>query len=73
MPGEDGYSLLRRLRTLPVMQGGHTPAIALTAYARQEDKQKARDAGFQHHLTKPVDASELIATVTALSGSLQRT
>jgi CheY-like chemotaxis protein len=67
MPGEDGYSLLKRVRALPVDQGGHVPAIALTAYARAEDRVKALLAGFQLHLAKPVDPAELLATLTAVA------
>lgn len=66
MPGEDGYSLIRRLRAL----GGSAasiPAAALTAFAREEDRQEALDAGFQLHLSKPIDAGSLIAAVATLA------
>jgi signal transduction histidine kinase/CheY-like chemotaxis protein len=66
MPGEDGYSLLRRVRALPDERGGATPAIALTAYVRAEDRVTAIMAGFQHHVSKPVEPRELIAMVAAL-------
>jgi hypothetical protein len=66
MPGEDGYSLIRRVRALGPERGGETPAIALTAYARGEDRVKAVNAGFQHHIVKPVEAGELIAMIAAL-------
>ncbi|MCU0687747.1 MAG: ATP-binding protein, partial [Polyangiaceae bacterium] len=59
MPGEDGYSLVRRIRALPASEGGRTPALALTAYARPEDRARALRAGFQLHLPKPVDPDEL--------------
>jgi PAS domain S-box-containing protein len=64
MPGEDGYTLLRRLRAA----GNRAPAVALTAYGRGEDKKRALAAGFDLHLSKPVDPTELtqaIATVVA--------
>jgi CheY-like chemotaxis protein len=67
MPGEDGYGLIRRVRTLPAEMGGHTPAVALTAYARAEDRVTAIVAGFQHHLSKPVEPNELIAIVASLA------
>ena len=66
MPYEDGYTLIRRVRALPQDQGGGTPAIALTAYARGEDRVKAVMAGFQHHIAKPVEPAELIAMIASL-------
>jgi CheY-like chemotaxis protein len=66
MPGADGFSLIRRVRALPAECGGDTPAIALTAYARAEDRVNVLRAGFQHHLSKPVEQAELIATVASL-------
>jgi PAS domain S-box-containing protein len=69
MPGEDGYSLIRRVRSLPPNEGGNTPAIALTAYARAEDRLKAVLAGFQHHVVKPVEPAELITLVAILAGT----
>jgi CheY-like chemotaxis protein len=66
MPGEDGYSLMRRVRLLNREDGGETPAIALTAYARSEDRVQALLAGFQHHVAKPVEATELIAMVASV-------
>ena len=62
LPEEDGYSLLRSLRDL----GLETPAIALTAYARREDAEAARAAGFQMQMSKPVDAERLVGAVEAL-------
>ena len=62
MAEEDGYSLLRSLRGAGIA----TPAIALTAYARQEDADEARAAGFQIHLAKPVDAGRLVDAVATL-------
>jgi PAS domain S-box-containing protein len=68
MPGEDGYSLIRRIRALPADQGGETPAMALTAFARGEDRVKALMAGFRYHVAKPVDPRELITLVASLAG-----
>lgn len=71
MPGQDGYGLIRRVRALPAETGGHTPAVALTAYARAEDRVTAIVAGFQHHLSKPVEPNELIAIVASLVGGTE--
>lgn len=67
MPEEDGYALIRRLRALPAAEGGQTPAVALTAYARTEDRTKALVAGFSTHVAKPVEAPELIAVLGSLA------
>jgi CheY-like chemotaxis protein len=66
MPGEDGYMLMRRIRSMADPQGV-IPAIALTAYARIEDRVKAIHAGFQLHLSKPVEPVELVAMVQSLA------
>jgi signal transduction histidine kinase/ActR/RegA family two-component response regulator len=66
MPGEDGYSLVRRVRALASPEVATIPAAALTALAREEDRQQALAAGFQLHLAKPVDAEVLVAAVTTL-------
>jgi len=66
MPVEDGYGLIRRVRALPREHGGQTPALALTAYARTEDRVRALSEGYQVHLAKPVDRSELAAVVASL-------
>ena len=66
MPNEDGYALIRRVRSLGPDEGGDTPAIALTAYARSEDRMRAVMAGFQHHVVKPVEPAELITMVASL-------
>ncbi|MGN6506574.1 MAG: PAS domain S-box protein [Tepidisphaeraceae bacterium] len=66
MPGVDGYELLRRVRQLGPGRGGELPAIALTAFARTEDRVKAVRAGFQTHVPKPVDPAELITMVSSL-------
>jgi PAS domain S-box-containing protein len=72
MPDEDGYALIRRVRQLEDDEGGRTPAIALTAYAREEDRRKAIRAGFQAHMTKPVEPSELAEVVASLAGRAGR-
>ncbi len=68
MPVEDGYDFIKRLRALPKEQGGTIPALALTAYARTEDRVRALSAGYQVHLSKPVDRAELAAVVARLAG-----
>jgi CheY-like chemotaxis protein len=67
MPGEDGYALIRRVRELPEGEGGGVPAIALTAYARQEDERAALVAGYQRHMSKPVTVRRLVATIAELA------
>jgi PAS domain S-box-containing protein len=66
MPHLDGYSLLRQLRKQPPEQGGQVPAIALTAYAGEYNQQRALAAGFQLHLSKPVEPEVLIAAISRL-------
>ncbi len=68
MPEEDGYALIRQVRALPAERGGGMPAVALTAYARSEDRMKAVLAGFQMHVTKPVEPAELLTMVASLAG-----
>jgi CheY-like chemotaxis protein len=68
MRGEDGYSLIRQLRLLEEKQDSVLPAVALTAYARSEDRTKAIRSGFQNHLAKPVEPAELLAVVSRLAG-----
>ncbi|HEX3772679.1 MAG TPA: ATP-binding protein [Polyangiaceae bacterium] len=65
LPGEDGLSLIRRVRALPAERGGLVTALALTAYARTEDRTQALRAGFTAHLAKPVDPSELTLLIAA--------
>ncbi|HEX7177505.1 MAG TPA: ATP-binding protein [Pyrinomonadaceae bacterium] len=67
MPDEDGFHLIGRLRSLPTEEGGATPAIALTAYATEEDRQRSISAGFEDHLPKPVEPAELVAMVAQLA------
>jgi PAS domain S-box-containing protein len=66
MPGEDGLSLIRRVRMLPLDRGGQVPAIALSAYAGAEDRRRALLAGFQRHIPKPVDPAHLIAAIATM-------
>lgn len=68
MPHQDGYAFLKDLRRRRTPEGGDLPAVALTAYARPEDRLAALEAGFQAHITKPVDPAELIATLASLVG-----
>lgn len=70
MPEEDGYSLLARIRTLPAEQGGLLPAIALTAFAREEERTFALKAGFSRHVPKPVEPAELVIVVANLAGRI---
>jgi PAS domain S-box-containing protein len=70
MPGEDGYELIRRLRALPPETGGRTPAVALTAYARTEDRLRAMRAGFEMHVSKPVELTELVVVIANLKRRL---
>ncbi|HEV7302295.1 MAG TPA: PAS domain S-box protein [Tepidisphaeraceae bacterium] len=71
MPNEDGYSLIRQVRAMGPAQGGNLPALALTAYARAEDRVKAIRAGYQMHVVKPVDPTELITMVASLAGRMR--
>jgi two-component system, chemotaxis family, sensor kinase Cph1 len=67
MPGMDGYELLQRVRLLPAAQGGRVLAVALTAFARTEDRSRAFLSGFEMYLPKPVDPAELLALVVNLA------
>ncbi|HEY9828859.1 MAG TPA: PAS domain S-box protein [Stenomitos sp.] len=66
MPDMDGYELIQQIRTLPPEQGGQIPAIALTAYAREEDRQRAMASGFQQQVTKPLEPEQLVQWVVHL-------
>jgi PAS domain S-box-containing protein len=68
MQEEDGYSLIRRLRGIEKKEDGILPAVALSAYARSEDRTKAIRSGFQIHLAKPVEPAELLAVISSLAG-----
>ncbi len=63
MPGTDGYTFLREVRALGPERNGALPAIALTAFARPEERAQALDAGYLNHVSKPVEPRELVATV----------
>ena len=71
MPEMDGYQFIREVRKLSASDGGRTPAIALTAFARSEDRTRAMLAGYQVHISKPIEPQELIATVGSLAGQLR--
>jgi CheY-like chemotaxis protein len=68
MPEKNGYQFMQEVRNLPEEKGRDIPAIALTAFARPEDRARAIEAGFQVHLTKPVGALELVNTIRDLVG-----
>jgi signal transduction histidine kinase/CheY-like chemotaxis protein len=70
MPERDGYQLMRAIRALPPERGGRTPAIAVTAFARSEDRTRALLAGYQVHLAKPIEPHELVVTVASLTGKV---
>jgi CheY-like chemotaxis protein len=72
MPGEDGYELMRKVRALPEAEGGRTPAAALTAYARPEDREQALASGYQLHIAKPADPAELARLVAGLVEKRQK-
>ena len=67
MPGEDGYALIRQVRALARSRGGRIPAIAVTSYASREDIAQARAAGYQRHVTKPMDPAALASVVAELA------
>lgn len=73
MPGEDGYTLIKRIRGMTPPEIAFVPAIALTAYARQEDRERALESGFQMHISKPVGYTELIEAVRKVAGSAIQT
>jgi two-component system CheB/CheR fusion protein len=72
MPNEDGYSLIKSIRRLSAEQGGNIPAIALTAYARDDDRDLALEAGFQMHLAKPIDPGDLTEALAATMKAEQK-
>ena len=67
MPDMDGYSLIKRIRQLPAERGGRIPAVALTAYAGNQDRILAVTAGYQTHISKPVEPAELANAVASLA------
>ena len=72
MPDADGYELVRRVRALPPERGGQVPAVALTGYARDEDRSRALSEGYQAHVAKPVDPEELVKAVSSVAGGGSR-
>lgn len=68
MPDQDGYELIHKIRTLESQQGTRVPAVALTAYAQAEDRMRALSAGFQMHVSKPVEPAELATVIASLIG-----
>jgi CheY-like chemotaxis protein len=67
LPVEDGFALIRKVRALSAASGGKLPAIALTAFARTEDRVRALQSGFQAHVSKPVEPAELAAVIASLA------
>jgi signal transduction histidine kinase/ActR/RegA family two-component response regulator len=67
MPGEDGYAFIRKVRALAADAGGHTPAVALTAYGRTQDRVRSLATGYNMHVAKPVDPAELTAIVASVA------
>lgn len=72
MPDEDGYALIGKVRKLSTKKYSRIPAVALTAYARREDRIRALNAGFQAHIPKPVEPVELVAVIASLAKGLER-
>jgi CheY-like chemotaxis protein len=72
MPNMDGYDLLRRIRALDPARGGKVPAIALTAFARPEDRMRSLSVGYSVHVSKPIEPEKLTATVASLAGRTNR-
>ena len=68
LPGADGYDLLQQIRARNLADRGAIPAIALTAYARSEDRMRALTSGYQVHIAKPVESNELVAAIASLTG-----
>jgi len=72
LPEEDGYALIERVRNLPADQGGNTRAVALTAYARVEDRMRTLSAGYHMHVAKPVEPLDLVTILGSLAGRQSR-
>jgi CheY-like chemotaxis protein len=72
LPGVDGYELIRRIRQLEAQGAQYIPAVALTAFARSEDRTRALRAGYQAHIAKPAEPAELIATLASFAQLLGR-
>jgi CheY-like chemotaxis protein len=73
MPKIDGYDLIRQIRKQETGKDTRIPAVALTAYARIQDRMQAIVAGYSTHIAKPVDATELVTIVASLAGRLGKT
>ena len=73
MPDMDGYALIKKIRRLPAERGGRLPAVALTAYAAGEDRIRAMTAGYQTHISKPVEPAELATAVASLAEAIVKT
>src|SRR5437773_3197579 len=67
MPGQDGYTFIRKVRELLPEQGGQIPAVVFSAYGKEEDHRRALKAGFQAHLTKPASPADLVSHVSRLA------
>jgi CheY-like chemotaxis protein len=67
MPGEDGYSLIRKIRARNAEEGGRVAAVALTAFGHTEDRMKALSAGFQLHVGKPIEPRQLVSVVASVT------
>jgi CheY-like chemotaxis protein len=70
MPDVDGYEFVRALRARSAEKGGRIPALALSAFARGEDRKLALASGYQAHVAKPVDPADLVAAITRLTGNI---
>jgi CheY-like chemotaxis protein len=73
LPDDDGYALIQQIRHGEAERGGFLPAVALTGYARAEDRARILAAGFQAHVTKPVEPAELTAVIAAITRHLRNT
>ena len=67
LPDEDGFGLIRQIRQREAERGGFLPAVALTGYARAEDRERSLAAGFQAHVPKPIDPTELTAAIATIA------
>ena len=72
MPGQDGYALIREIRAMPSSRLAAIPAAAVTAHARNDERERALAAGFQMHLTKPIDPAALARAVAALAANARQ-
>ena len=72
MPDMDGYAFARQLRARPAAQGGHNPALSLSAFARNEDRELALRSGYQAHIAKPVEPADLVKAIATLTGHQAR-